>query len=167
MSRLKLIAAAALVALALAVASAGADSESVRDRKRDTRALERKPELDIVRATAGHTADGRLEHRVTMRGRLKSKRKNTRPFVLINSRGGKRSDFEYVVLGPRVLEVRGERFVKVGSSQLSTRRRTWIYRFDPESFGAPSSYGWAVLASKGKAVDLAPNGRYKIHDLRR
>lgn len=167
MSRLKLIVGAVLVAALVTVASAGADRKSVSDRKRDTKALERKPELDIVRASAGHTADGRLEHRVTMRGRLKPKRKNTRPFVLINSRGGKRSDFEYVVLGPRVLEVRGERFVKVGSSQVSTRRRTWIYRFDAGSFDAGSSYGWAVLASKGKAVDLAPNGKYKTHDLRR
>jgi hypothetical protein len=163
--KLELIVAAAVVAALVVVSAANADSTAVRDRAKETKALKRRPNLDIVRASAGHAGD-ELKHKVKMRGRIKPGKKNTRPFILINTKGGKRSAYEFVVVGTRVLEVRGNRLERVGGSRLSTRRRTWIYRFSPESFGAGDSYGWAALTAKGKTVDLAPNRNYKKHDLR-
>ncbi len=155
-----------VLALALA-AAAGAGDSVVGDRKRETKPLERKPELDIVRAAARQSAPDRLVHRVKMRGRLKPGKRNTRPFILINTRGGKRSDYEFIVSGRRVLELVGDRFRRVGSNQIATSGRTWIYRFDPASFDPGDAYGWATLTAKGRASDVAPNRSYKQHRLGR
>ncbi len=165
-SRAALLLGALLTTAALLTGVAVADNQAVLDPSRDTPALKKKPQLDIVRASAGHAVGGKIKHKVTMRGKLTPKAKNTRPFILINTRGGDSSRFEYVVLGPRVLEVKGKRYIRAGANKFSARKRTWVYRFDPKSIGNPKSYGWAALTSKGKAVDLAPNQRYKTHELR-
>jgi hypothetical protein len=161
------VALAAVAAFAVLVATAVADTTVVKDRKNDTPALKKRPVLDIVRATAGHAGTERVKHTVTMRGRLKPNKANTRPLLLINTRGGPRSNFEYVVTGPRVMKRTADGYVKVGSNQVKTRKRTWIYRFDPASLGIgpDDSYGWAMYTSKGRASDLAPNNRYRVHDL--
>lgn len=151
---------AALVAVA---GAALADTQAVSDRKSDNAALRSKPEIDIVRATAGHAVGGKLKHKVTMRGKLTPAKKNTRPFILINTKGPPSSAFEFLVLGRSVFEVKGERLRKVGNNKFEARKRTWVYRFDPKSFGNPRSYGWAALTSKGKTTDLAPNRRFAEH----
>ena len=155
------VAAVALAGTALAAAS------TVNDGTRESNALRDKPELDIVRATAG-TAVGdepRLKHKVTMRGQLEPDNKNTRPFILINTKGGGRSDFEYIVLGPRVFRSTDDGFDKVGANQFSSRKRTWVYRFKTSTIGSPSSYGWAALTSKGRTTDLAPANAYQVENL--
>lgn len=165
MRLLSLLAGLALVVVLAAVAVA--EDSTVRDRKRETKALERKPELDIVRAVAREIGSDRLAHRVRMRGRLKPGKRNTRPFILINTRGGKRSDYEFIVAGRRVLEVVGDRFRRVGSNLIATSGRTWVYRFDRASFDPGDAYGWAALTAKGSASDVAPDRRYKQHRLSR
>lgn len=161
----KFVGIAALMALLVAgAATAIGDGQTVRDRAKDTAELKRKGELDIVRATAGHAIGGKLKHKITMRERLKPGQKNTRPFILINTRGDATSDFEFLVLGPRVFKVtRKGKFRKVGANKFSARKRTWVYRFPASTFGDPESYGWAALTAKGGTSDLAPNRRYKEH----
>ena len=157
--------AVAITAIAL-IGAAVATAAVVRDQTRESSALRKSPELDIVRATAGSAAgEDRVKHKVTMRGKLKPGKKNTRPFILINTKGGPRSDFEYVVLGPRVFRATGDGFVKAGANQFSSRKRTWVYRFKTSTFGSPKSYGWAALTSKGKATDLAPANAYQVEKL--
>ena len=158
--------AAAIAAIAMTFAALAAASV-VNDGTRETNALRDKPELDIVRATSGVAVgeDLRVKHKVTMRGKLKPESKNTRPFILINTKGGGRSDFEYVVLGPRVFRSTNDGFVKVGANQFSSRKRTWVYRFRASTFGSPSEYGWAALTSKGGTSDLAPADAYKVENL--
>jgi hypothetical protein len=157
---------AATVAIVMAGAALAA-AAVVNDGTRETNALRDKPELDIVRATSGIAVgeELRVKHKITMRGKLKPESKNTRPFILINTKGGGRSDFEYVVLGPRVFRSTKDGFEKVGANQFSSRKRTWVYRFKTSTFGSPSSYGWAALTSKGRTSDLAPADAYKVEDL--
>lgn len=156
-----------LVAAVVLIGAAIAAAAVVNDRTRESQALRESPELDIVRATAGQAVgtEPRVKHKITMRGKLKPEKKNTRPFVLINTKGGSRSDFEYVVLGPRVFRSTDDGFVKVGANQFSSRKRTWVYRFKTSTFGSPESYGWAALTSKGKATDLAPANAYQVEKL--
>jgi hypothetical protein len=108
-------------------------------------------------------AGRRLKFKITMHGRLKPAKKNTRPFILINTRGGAASEFEYLVLGPRVFRVKGKGYEKVGANKFLAKKSTWIYRFKPTSVGLRDgdTFGWAILTAKGKTVDLAPNGRYR------
>lgn len=157
---LGLIAAIAVAGAAFAAAS------TVNDPTRESNALRDRPELDIVRATAGSAVGDRLKHKVTMRGKLRPNSKNTRPFILINTKGGRRSDYEYVVLGPRVFRAGDDGFAKVGANQFSARKRTWVYRFKPSTFGSPDSYGWAALTLKGGTSDLAPSNAYKLQKVR-
>lgn len=165
MKRKAQLIAAVIAAVALAGAALAAASV-VNDQTRETNALRDKPELDIVRATAGMAVgEDRLKHKITMRGNLEPESKNTRPFILINTKGGSRSDFEYIVLGPRVFRSTGDGFVKVGANQFSSRKRTWVYRFKASTFGSPSSYGWAALTSKGRTSDLAPANAYQVEKL--
>lgn len=157
-----------ILGLAAAIATLGAAfavASTVNDPTRESKALRERPELDIVRASATTAVGDRLKHKVTMRGELKPNSKNTRPFILINTRGGSRSDFEYVVLGPRVFRSTNSGFEKVGANQFTTRKRTWVYRFKPSTFGSPDSYGWAALTSKGGASDLAPANAYEIQQI--
>ena len=158
-------AAAAALATTLALAAAAAaDNQTVSDPEGDSKALEDKPYLDIVSARAGHAIGGRLKHKVTMAAPVKEDQPNTRPFLLINTRGHDRSDFEYLVLGRRVYKVsENDKFVKTGAATIAARKRTWVYFFKPKTFGNPKSYGWAALTSKGDTVDLAPNRKYVEH----
>jgi hypothetical protein len=156
------------VAVAVAVAGFGvaaalAGTDSVRDKQGDTEALERKPEMDIAKVAVADEAGRRLKFKMTMHGKLEPSRSNTRPFILINTKGGSASSFEYLVLGPRVFEVQGEDYVKVGANKFVAKKSTWIYRFKPTSVGLRDgdTFGWAILTAKGKTVDLAPNGRYR------
>ena len=164
-------AAAALLVLAIAGASVAlASSDSVRDREGDTKALKRKPEIDIVRVSAADEAGRRAKFKITMAGRLTPGNKNTRPFILINTRGSASAieDFEYLVLGPRVFKVVGDgNYDKVGANKFLARKSTWIYRFKPGSIGLHDgdSFGWAALTTKGKTADLAPDDRYRDFEI--
>ena len=167
MRRFELLTATAVAAtLAVAsIAAAGTSSSTVRDPRADTKPLKRKPELDIRRASVGDESGGRVKHKISMQGSLKPGKKFTRPFLLINTRGGNRSRFEYLALGPRVFKRVGDGYRKVGANRFTTKRRTWIYRFKPGRLGLQPGdrYGWAALTSKGRANDLAPNSRYVTH----
>jgi hypothetical protein len=169
-----LLAGALVVALVLTAAASGGVAAAsavtkVRDKKADTKALKRKPELDIRRVLANTERDGRVRFRITMQGRLKPNKKFTRPFVLINTRGGNRSRFEYMALGPRVFKRVNTKkeYRKVGANQFSAKRKTWVYRFQPEplGLGPGDSFGFAVLTSKGKTSDLAPDRRYRNFEI--
>lgn len=171
--RLELVAGIVAVLTMVTVVSAAAKQGSVRDPKGDTRLLKKKPELDIVRAGVSKGRGDRVVHKIRMRGKLKPGRPNTRPLLLINTRGNKASKFEYLISGRRVLKrvTDGRKegvdsFEKVASARLKSRRRTWIYRFKPSGLDAGASYGWAALTSKGKTTDLAPDRRYKTFSLR-
>lgn len=160
-------------ALALAVAVAGvglASANTVTDRKNDTRKLLNSPELDIVRVNVQNATGNRVKFKVKMRGRVDPDKSNTRPFILINTRGNDTSDFEYLVVGPRVFKKKGNdpenpKFTKVGANQFDTRKRTWIYRFKTDRIRVKRSFEWAVLTAKGKTEDLAPNLVYAKHKL--
>lgn len=153
----------ALVAVSASFALAGAGGKTVTDGRKDTRALKDRPEIDIVKASAVDAVGSRVKHKIKMRGKLTPSKNNTRPFILINTKGSKTSDFEYLVLGARVFEKKGKKFNKVGANQFVARKRTWIYRFKPKKIGVTDSYDWAALTAKGKATDLAPNKRYTTH----
>lgn len=162
-----LVAITVVLALVVVGVAAGASSgeEVVLDKRGDSKALKRKPELDIRRASAGDESGRRVKHKIAMQGTLTPAKKFTRPFLLINTKGGSKSEFEYLALGPRLFKRAGDGFKKVGANQFTTKRKTWIYRFKPARIGLRpgDSYGWAALTSKGKAVDLAPNSRYVNH----
>lgn len=165
--RIQLIA-AITVAAALGASGVALAGRTISDPRADMPGLKRKPELDIRRASAADQPRGRVKHKVRMQGRIKPGKKFTRPFVLINTRGNNKSKYEYLILGPRVFERKGREFEKVGASKVRTKRRAWVYSFRPERIGleAGDSYGWAVLTSKGKTFDLAPNNRYVKHRIR-
>jgi hypothetical protein len=157
---------AVLVALGAGLALAGSDS--VRDRKGDTKALERKPEIDLAKVLVADEAGRRLKFKITMHGKLEAGKKNTRPFVLINTKGSNASEFEYLVLGPRVFKVKKDgRYEKVGANKFLAKKSTWIYRFKPTSVGLRDGdrFGWAILTAKGKTIDLAPNRRYRSFEV--
>ena len=148
-----------IVGLLIAASLALAGDDSVRDIKGESKALQKNPELDIARVQVADEAGRRVKFKITMFGKLDPSSRNTRPFILINTKGGKKSEFENLVYGPRVFEVVGpEKYEKVGANKFLTKRRTWIYRWKPRSIGLGDgdTFGWAVLASKGKATDLAP-----------
>ncbi len=158
-----LVATVGAVAVALSCALALASSDSIRDPRADTKALRHKPEIDIVRVQAADEAGRRAKFKISMAGRLDPQSKTTRPFILINTKGGNSSSFEYLVLGPRVFRAKGKHYVKVGANKFVARKRTWIYRFKPASVGLHEGdeFGWAVLTARRKAVDLAPNRHYR------
>ena len=157
------LAATLLLGAVLAVAVATAGSDTVRDRQADTKALKKKPEIDLAKALIADEAGRRLKFKITMHGRLTPGKKNTRPFVLINTKGGSASDFEYLVYGPRVFRVKNGDYAKVGANKFTAKKSTWIYRFKPTSVGLRDGdeFGWAILTVKGKTADLAPNDRYR------
>jgi hypothetical protein len=161
------VVAAAAAVLLVAVAGTSlalAGNDSIRDPKADTKALKRKPEIDIIRVSAADEAGRRVKFKMTMAAKLTPKNTNTRPFILINTKGGRASGFEYLVLGPRVFKVVGDdKYDKVGANKFLAKKSTWIYRFKPGSIGLHNgdSFGWAVLTAKGKTADLAPDDRYR------
>lgn len=164
--RRRVVAAAALASI-VAAWPAIAGNQSISDSEGDTKALKDKPYLDIVSARAGHAIGGRLKHKITMAAPVKEAKPNTRPFILINTRGHDSSDFEYLVLGRRVFKVsEKDEFEKTGAAKITARKRTWVYFFEPKTFGNPKTYGWAALTSMGDTVDLAPNRKYVEHATR-
>ena len=155
-----------LVAGATSLALAGNDS--VRDKRGDTRGLKQKPEIDVVRVQAADEAGRRVKFKITMAGRLTPQNKNTRPLLLINTKGGSASAFEYLALGPRVFEALGnDQYEQVGANKFLAKKSTWIYRFKPGRLGLTDGehFGWAVLTAKGKTADLAPDDRYRDFEI--
>lgn len=157
-----------VLGLLIAASLALAGSDSIRDGANDTKELKGKPELDIARVAVADETGRRVKFKITMHGKLTPANKNTRPFILINTRGGSKSAFENLVLGPRVFKVVGEeQYQKVGANKFLAKRKTWIYRFKPRSIGLGDgdSFGWAVLTAKNNAADLAPNGSYRDFEI--
>ncbi len=154
----------ALVVLAACCAAAAAPgADVIRDHRADGAGLRHKPEIDIVRVAAANGPGGRAEFKIRMAGRLEPGHKTTRPFLLINTRGGRASTFEYLVLGPRVFRAVGKHYVKVGANRFAAHKRTWIYAFKPAVAGLEPGdrFGWSVLTARGKTADLAPDDHYR------
>ena len=96
--------AACLLALLVAEAAAAAPERTVRDPRFDTPYLSKHGRLDITKATAERRLT-RVTHAVTTRAKAKPSRTRERPSILINTRGGRRSDYEYIVFGSTVFRV--------------------------------------------------------------
>ena len=97
MRRLELLIAVAVVAaLVVVTAAEGAPSKqggssTLLDRRADSPKLKRRPELDIRRVTVAPESGNRVKFKISMQGKLKPGKKFTRPFVLVNTRGGSSS----------------------------------------------------------------------------
>ena len=156
-------AAACLLALALAATATAAAERTVRDPRFDTSYLSRHGRLDITKATAERRLT-RVTHSVTTRAKAKPARTRERPSILINTRGGRRSDYEFIVFGSTVFRVpRKGRPVAVAEATLVSNQRTWRYRFDIDDVpGLGAGYGWAAATQKpsGRFADVAPDGGY-------
>ena len=159
---LALFVVAALAALTVA-ASAAAASRTVHDPRLDTPWLSKHARLDITRATV-HRRGTRIAHTVTMRAKLKPARAAERPAIIINTRGGKRSDYEYIAYGSAVFRVpRKGPAEAVAPATLTAKGRTWRYRFDLADVPAiDTGYGWAALTQRrsGVRADIAPGNGY-------
>lgn len=156
------VAVAAIGALAL-VSGAAATPQAVRDAKFDTAYLSKHGRLDVIRAWARRHGS-EVSIAVTMRARVQPARDAERPSIAINTRGGKRSDYELIVLGSTVFRVPKQGAAQpVGSATLAAKGRTWRYRFDlaelPQTGGG---WGWAALTQKrsGRLADVAPDDGY-------
>lgn len=154
-------AAALLAAVALLAAAAPALALTiVADAKRETRALANHGRLDIIRAS-GDRKSGTLVHTVTMRKQVRPAERRERPVILVNTKGGNRTEAEYAAYGSAVYRIQENgNQVAIGPAKLTARGRTWTYRFRASEIPNLESFGWAALTSKGKALDVAPNGHY-------
>jgi hypothetical protein len=152
-----------LLLLAAGAEAAGAAKSSVRDPRFDTPYLSRHGRVDITRATARRELGG-VRHSVTMRARVRPARHRERPAIIINTRGGKRSPFEYVVFNTTIFRVPKKGAPKaIGAAELAAKGRTWTYDFDlDEVRGLGAGYGGAATTQKrsGKFADVAPGRGY-------
>ena len=100
----------------------------------------------------------------TVRARVRPARRRERPAIIINTRGGKRSTYEYIVLGSTIFRVPRKGAPKaVGDATLTAKRRRWSYRFDLDEIrGLGAGYGWAATTQKrsGRFADVAPDRGY-------
>jgi hypothetical protein len=155
----------ALLAALLAASFAFADTTTIKDGKRETRALKKNGRVDILRASAGH-AGGLLEHRVVVRKRIRTSRRRERPLIGINTRGGGSSDPEFLVYGDDIFKNRKKGDPKrIGNARLTAERRRWTYRFGRDEFpdGPLGRYGWVAFTTTAKALDVVPANAYEIH----
>ncbi len=161
------IALAALAAMAavllLAVPASAASERTVRDPRFDTPYLSKHGRLDITETTAKRRLS-RVAHTVTMRAKARPARTRERPSILINTRGGRRSTYEFIVFGSTVFSVPDKGGpVAVASAVLVAKDRTWRYRFDIDDVpGLGAGYGWAAATQKpgGRFADVAPGNGY-------
>ena len=164
--RPKLLAAiAVLLALLVGASLAFADTTTIRDSKRETKALRKNGRVDIVRAIAGHEG-ALLEHRIVVRERIDTDRRRERPLIGINTRGGGHSDPEFLVYGDDIFKNRRKGDPKrVGAATLAADGRKWTYRFSPGEFpdGGLGRYGWVAFTTTAKALDVVPVNSYAIH----
>lgn len=144
------------------VANAAAE-RTVRDPRFDIPYLSEHGRLDITKATAERRLT-LVTHSVTTRAKVKPARTRERPSILINTRGGRRSTYEFIVFGSTVFRVpRKGQPVAVASATLVAKNRTWRFRFDIDDvprLGA--GYGWAAATQRpnGRFADVAPDGGY-------
>ena len=96
--------------------------------------------------------------------RVRPARHRERPAIIVNTRGGKRSPYEFIVLGSTIFRVPAKGAPKpVGDAKLTASKRRWSYRFDlDEVRGLGAGYGWAAVTQKrsGKFADVAPGRGY-------
>ncbi len=160
---LALPAALALLFAALLPAAAIADGERVvSDPKFDNVALSRNGRLDIVEASAVRKGT-EIKHAVRMRAKLKAGRSKERPGILINTKGGSRGAYEYIVFGSTIFKVPRKGQPKpIGESVLRSSKRTWTFSFDAAEIpDLPTPYGWAAITQKGNGIaDVAPDRGY-------
>ncbi|GIK78495.1 MAG: hypothetical protein EDQ89_11165 [Acidobacteria bacterium] len=156
------VAAVALLLLA-AVAEAASGARVVRDPRFDTPYLSGHGRVDITRATAARDL-GVVRHSVTMRSPARPARPGERPAIIINTRGGRRSPYEYIALGSTIFRVPARGAPRaVGAAALTSKRRRWSYRFDLDDVpGLGAGYGWAALTQRrgGDLADVAPDRGY-------
>jgi len=156
-----IVLALACVLAILAAAGAEAAGQRIEDRKRETRALRDNGRVDIIRASAARYGSD-IRYRVTMRSVVKPARPAERPLLILNVRGGSRSDPEYLLLDETLFAVKENGDTKpIGSVRSGTQGRTWSLRFDPAQIpDGLGRYGWAVLTRTGEAEDVAPEDGY-------
>lgn len=160
---LRLAAAGVVLSLLAAVAAGAAGERVVGDPRFDTPYLSDNGRVDITRATAARDLDV-VRHSVAVRAPIRPARHRERPAIIINTRGGKRSPYEYIVLGSTIFRVPAKGSPRaVGDAALTSKRRRWSYRFNLDrvpGFGA--GYGWAAITQRrsGKLADVAPDRGY-------
>jgi hypothetical protein len=148
----------------LAGAAVAEAKVTVKDPKRETRALESKGRIDIIRATEDK-ARGDIVMTATMRERVRGDSESERPVGLVNTRGNRRSRAEYLVYGENVFRnPKRDDAVVIGPATLDADGRTWTYRFGADVIPGLGRFGWAVSTSKRKASDIAPGSRYARSD---
>lgn len=162
------------LALGLALASNALAARSVVHDPRDARVcgkVRNVPSVDILEASARHTADGTIEHVIRFR---RPNRDNTAIAIKV---GAEKEPRYYVTPAggaPRKVYVSDSRSDDYSETGRFIRRgKRLIFKFDSEAIGSPRSYRWQVLAyygsgdCRGLSGDLAPNqGKpFKPHDL--
>lgn len=145
--------------LAIYAAAASAATTRVDDAKRETTALAENGRVDII-AVSGARFGSDLRFLITMRQPVRKRPGKERPLLIINTRGGGKSDAEFLVYGNDVFDISGPNTKVIGKARLTPSGRTWSYRFDPREIPRLDRYGWAVLTEKGAAADVAPDDRY-------
>jgi len=162
-STLTLVAAGVALLLLAAAAEAARAAKIVRDPRFDTPFLSDHGHLDITRTTADRDLEV-IRHSVTMRAPARPARRRERPAIIINTRGGKRSPYEYIVLGSTIFRVPAKGSPRrVGDATLTSKRRRWSYRFDLDEVpGLGAGYGWAAITQRrsGRFADVAPDRGY-------
>ncbi len=154
-----------LVVSLLAASFAFADMTTIKDGKRETRALKKNGRVDIVSAAAGHSGE-LLRHEIVVREKIKTSRRRERPLIGINTRGGGASEPEFLVYGDDIFKNRRKGDPKrIGAASLDADGRRWTYRFDPAEFPGDGlgRYGWVAFTTTAKALDVVPANSYAIH----
>lgn len=152
-----------LLLAAVAATSGAAGSRVVRDPRFDSPYLSDNGRVDITRATAARDL-GVVRHSVAVRAPIRPARHRERPAIILNTRGGKRSPYEYIVLGSTIFRVPAKGSPRaVGDAVLTSKRRRWRYRFDLDRVpGLGAGYGWAAITQRrsGRLADVAPDRGY-------
>ena len=149
-----------VLGLLLGVTTAEA-SQRIEDRKRETRALRDNGRVDIIAVSAARYGRD-LRFRITMRARVRAESSAERPLLILNVRGGNRSDPEFLLLGETLFRVKPSGAdVPIGKVQVGVSGRAWSYRFDPRDIPRGlDRYGWAALTRTRDAEDVAPEDGY-------
>lgn len=151
--------------LLLAAPATAAPERTVRDPRFDTPYLSRHGRIDITKATASRDIN-KVTHSVTMRAKTKRLfAAAEHPLLLLNTKGGKRSPYEYYVDGEWIFKVtrHGNSSKPVATAATEAKRRTWRIRFDLDSVpDLGAGYGWAAVTLKKRRgyADVAPDGGY-------
>jgi hypothetical protein len=150
---------AVLVTAALAVADEGTTTDPQGDSAADG------PSRDLKSIAHGHTADGKLVHRIAVVGEIKVT-PNKAPLMQLDTEGDNVAEYR-VYVGPnggRVEDMVASTIVPAKARKVSRHKMKYV--FGPTKIGNPDSYDWDVLAVSGAGlVDRAPDATQLTHSL--